>query len=42
MDWFEYYQFGNLGFGPNDDPDYDNFSNAQESSLGQEPTIRFR
>ena len=40
MDWFELYQFGHLNQGPNDDPDYDNFSNAQESSLGQEATIK--
>ena len=39
LDWFELYQFGHLNQGPNDDPDYDNFSNAQESSLGQDDTI---
>jgi len=40
MDWFEFYQFGNLNQGPNDDPDYDNFSNAQESALGQEAAVK--
>ena len=40
LDWFELYQFGHLNQGPNDDPDYDNFSTAQESALGQEATIK--
>jgi len=42
MDWFEYYQFGDLTQGPDSDSDSDNFSNRQESILGQEPTIKDR
>jgi hypothetical protein len=39
MDWFEYYQFGDLSAGPEDDSDGDGFSNKRESELGQEATI---
>ncbi len=39
MDWYEFNQFGNLGFGPTDDNDGDGFNNDQENGLGQEATI---
>ncbi|MBT3638346.1 MAG: cadherin repeat domain-containing protein [Opitutae bacterium] len=38
-DWYEYYHFGDLSQGPQDDPDGDSFSNLRESALGQEATI---
>ena len=39
-DWFEYRNFGNLDQNQSGDWDADGFSNAQENSLGQEPTIK--
>ena len=39
MDWFEIYQFGDLGQSPDDDMDGDGFSNRQENELGQEALI---
>ena len=39
MDWYEFNQFGNLGFGPSNDNDGDGFNNDQENGLGQEATI---
>ena len=39
-DWFELNQFGDLNNGPDDDPDGDQFTNAQEEALGQEATVR--
>ena len=41
-DWYEYYHFGDLSQGPQDDPDGDSFSNVRESALGQEATIADR
>jgi hypothetical protein len=38
-DWFEIYQFGDLGQSPDDDMDGDGFSNRQENELGQEALI---
>ena len=38
-DWFEFNQFGNLGYGPSNDNDGDGFTNDQENALGQEATI---
>ena len=38
-DWYEFNQFGNLGYGPSNDNDGDGFTNDQENALGQEATI---
>ncbi len=40
MDWFEYRNYGNLDQNASSDSDSDGFTNAQENSLGQEPTIK--
>ena len=42
-DWYEYYHFGDLSQGPQDDPDGDSFFQpVRESALGQEATIADR
>jgi hypothetical protein len=37
-DWWELKFFGNLGQGPNDDPDVDAFTNSQEYTADTDPT----
>ena len=39
FDWFEYRKFGNLAELISSDPDGDGYTNGQEQSLGQDPTI---
>jgi hypothetical protein len=39
LDWFEYRNFGNLAELISSDPDGDGYTNGQEQSLGQDPTI---
>ena len=38
-DWFEMYQFGSLGLGPDDDPDGDGFSNKRENLGRRQPLV---